>query len=63
MVLREADVGSRSGTGTSSLREVHIQRHGGPALKQPSFYCNTVDKHVELLNFEIEITTYKAKNL
>ena len=36
IVMREADTESISGTNTASQREVHIQRHGRPAPKQPS---------------------------
>ena len=37
MVLKEANAGSRSGTYTASLREVHRQKHSRPAPKQPLF--------------------------
>ena len=37
MALREADAGPRSGANTAIPREVHRERHGGPALKEPRF--------------------------
>ena len=35
---------------------VKRHRHGGPALRQPSFIWNALDEYVKLLSFEMEIT-------
>ena len=59
--MRETDAGPLSGTNTAHLREVHRQRHGRPALKQPSFNWNAPGKWVELLNFKKEVTYFKQK--
>ena len=45
-VLGEADAGPRSGASTARPRDMHRQRHGGLALKQPSFNWNVRDKYV-----------------
>ena len=56
IALGEADAGPRSSANTACPREVHRQRHGRPALKQPLLNWNASDKYVELLNFETEFT-------
>ena len=56
MVMKETDTGTISGVNIASLRDVHRQRHGGPALKQLSFNWSAPDKYVDLLNFETEVT-------
>ena len=44
MELREEDTGPRPGAITMSQREIHRARHGGPAVKKPSFNWNVTDK-------------------
>ena len=56
MILREVDAGLRSGASIANLREMHRERYGRSALKQPSSNWNVTDKYVELLNFEMEVT-------
>ena len=56
VVLREVDADPRSGASTASLKEGHRQIPSRPALKQPSFNWNVTDKHVEVLNFKMEVT-------
>ena len=52
----QGDAGAISGANTVNPREVHRQRHGGPAVKQLSFNLNAPGKYVELVNFEVEVT-------
>ena len=49
---READVN------TASSIEACRQRHGRPALKQPSFNWNAPDKFIELLISKWKLYTY-----
>ena len=61
MVMRETEAGLISGTNTVILREAHRQKHGRPAMKQPSFNWNVPDKYVELLNSKWRSETHSTK--
>ena len=55
LALREADSEPASGSRTANAGEPCRHRHGGSALRQPSFDWNAPDKFVELLKFEMEV--------
>ena len=54
--LEEADTRPNSGTSTAKIGEAHRPRHSRSALRQVSFNWKTLDRYVELLNFEMEVT-------
>ena len=56
MVVKDAEVGPRPTTNTTSPRQP--QRHGRPALEKPSFKWNVQERYIELPNFEIEVKYY-----
>ena len=55
VMQRDADEGPISAANAASLSEPPRQRHGRPALEKPSFNLNTQDRHIELLDFKIEV--------
>ena len=57
MMLREAGTGPASGACTGNAGQVCRHRHGGPALRQPSFHCKVPDNYIELLSFDMEVMT------
>ena len=55
MVMIEADAGTTSDANLVNSGEAYRHRHGGQALRQPSFNWNVLDRYVDLLSFEIEV--------
>ena len=60
MALGEKVEGPRSATNMTSSREVHRQRHGRPALKQPSFKWNATDYMQSYLILKWRSQTYSS---
>ena len=53
--FRDVNVGSQP-VSTTSPRKPEGHRNSGLALERPLLNCNTQDRYVELMNFEMEVT-------
>ena len=56
MMMREVQKGPAPCMNAVSSGETDRQKHGGPAMRQPSFNWSAINKYIELFSFRVKVT-------